>query len=223
MYSKDELLSKNIAELEEIAEQIGIKVKSDDSQEDIIYSILDKQAEVEGNKNPLGTKRRRVRIVKKDTDRVYSVNGKEGENFDLKKNKIPVEAPSLFNDIPSSTPAKAKSTRSKAKAKTDVQTDEELQAVNEIQEAETNLQEKNNVIPIEANEENNTVNTSEEPANTIELPPFIQEEQQQTSTESNELPIVPEAEYTTEKHVDDSNNQSDLIAQLQAKVLIQDR
>lgn len=142
MYSKDELLSKNIAELEEIAEQIGIKVKSDDSQEDIIYSILDKQAEVEGNKNPLGTKRRRVRIVKKDTDRVYSVNGKEGENFDLKKNKIPVEAPSLFNDIPSSTPAKAKSTRSKAKAKTDVQTDEELQAVNEIQEAETNLQEK---------------------------------------------------------------------------------
>lgn len=218
MYSKDELLSKNIAELEEIAEQIGIKVKSDDSQEDIIYSILDKQAEVEGNKNPLGTKRRRVRIVKKDTDRVYSVNGKEGENFDLKKNKIPVEAPSLFNDIPSSTPAKAKSTRSKAKAKTDVQTDEELQAVNEIQEAETNLQEKNNVIPIEANEENNTVNTSEEPANTIELPPFIQEEQQQTSTESNELPIVPEAEYTTEKHVDDSNNQSDLIAQLQAKV-----
>ena len=218
MYSKDELLSKNIAELEEIAEQIGIKVKSDDSQEDIIYSILDKQAEVEGNKNPLGTKRRRVRIVKKDTDRVYSVNGKEGENFDLKKNKIPVEAPSLFNDIPSSTPAKAKSTRSKAKAKTDVQTDEELQAVNEIQEAETNLQEKNNIIPIEANEENNTVNTSEEPANTIELPPFIQEEQQQTSTESNELPIVPEAEYTTEKHVDDSNNQSDLIAQLQAKV-----
>ena len=218
MYSKDELLSKNIAELEEIAEQIGIKVKSDDSQEDIIYSILDKQAEVEGNKNPLGTKRRRVRIVKKDTDRVYSVNGKEGENFDLKKNKIPVEAPSLFNDIPSSTPAKAKSTRSKAKAKTDVQTDEELQAVNEIQEAETNLQEKNNVIPIEANEENNTINTSEEPANTIELPPFIQEEQQQTSTESNELPIVPEAVYTTEKHVDDSNNQSDLIAQLQAKV-----
>ena len=107
MYSKDELLSKNIAELEEIAGQIGLKIKSDDSQEDIIYSILDKQAEVEGNKNPLGTKRRRVRIVKKDTDRVYSVNGKEGENFDLKKNKVPVEAPSLFNDLPASTTASA--------------------------------------------------------------------------------------------------------------------
>ena len=117
MYSKDELLSKNIAELEAIAEQTGVKVKSGDSQEDIVYSILDKQAEVEGNKNPLGTKRRRVRIVKKDTDRVYSVNGKEGENFDLKKNKLPAEAPSLFSDIPAVTPAK-KTTRSKTKTET---------------------------------------------------------------------------------------------------------
>lgn len=88
MYSKDELLSKDVAELESIAGQLGAKIKSGDSQEDIVYSILDKQAEVEGSKNPLGTKRRRVRIVKKDTDRVYSVNGKEGENFDLKKTKL---------------------------------------------------------------------------------------------------------------------------------------
>ena len=108
MYSKDELLSKNVAELESIAEELGVKVKSGDNQEDIIYSILDKQADVEGNKNPLGTKRRRVRIVKKDTDRVYSVNGKEGENFDLKKNKVVNEAPSLFNDMPVATPAKTK-------------------------------------------------------------------------------------------------------------------
>ena len=86
MYSKDELLSKDISELEEIAEKVGAKIKSGETQEEIIYSILDKQAEIEGNKNPLGTKRRRVRIVKKDTDRVYSVNGKEGENFDLKMN-----------------------------------------------------------------------------------------------------------------------------------------
>ena len=128
MYSKDELLSKNIAELEEIAEQNGIKVKSSDSQEDIIYSILDKQAEVEGNKNPLGTKRRRVRIVKKDTDRVYSVNGKEGENFDLKKNKVQAEAaPSLFNDAPAGSQTKAKTTRTKTKAKPETETKAEAQ------------------------------------------------------------------------------------------------
>ena len=88
MYSKDELLSKNVSELENIATGMDVKIKSADNKEDIIYAILDKQAEVEGNKNPLGTKRRRARIVKKDTDRVYSVNGKEGENFVLLSNVL---------------------------------------------------------------------------------------------------------------------------------------
>ena len=85
MYSKDELLSKNISDLEDIAKELGISVASSDSLDGAVYAILDKQAEVEGNKNPMGTKRKRTRILKKDTDRVYSVNGKDGENFDLKK------------------------------------------------------------------------------------------------------------------------------------------
>lgn len=100
MYSKDELLSKNISELEDIAQNIGVQFNSTDTQEDIVYSILDKQAEVEGSKNPLGTKRKRVRITKKDTDRVYTVKGSEGENFDLKKNKQAAtsEQLPLFNE-----------------------------------------------------------------------------------------------------------------------------
>ena len=68
MYSKDELSSKNLSELEDIAKTAGIDVDNSKTQEEIIYAILDKQAEVEGNKNPLGTKRRRTRILKKDTD-----------------------------------------------------------------------------------------------------------------------------------------------------------
>ena len=217
MYSKDELLSKNIAELEEIAEQTGVKIKSGDSQEDIIYSILDKQAEVEGNKNPLGTKRRRVRIVKKDTDRVYSVNGKEGENFDLKKNKVPVEAPSLFNDAPASTPAKTKATRSRAKAKTSVQPEAELPAeTTERPVPETVSQPVNDIeaqpVINENNIEESVIDAQE---SQTELPPFIQDEQQ---TASDDIPAVPEEEYTTEGTADDSTNQSDLIAQLQAKV-----
>ena len=80
MYSKDELLSKDISELEDIAKNIGVQFNTTDNQEDIVYTILDKQAEVEGNKNPLGTKRKRVRIAKKDTDKVYTVKGTDGEN-----------------------------------------------------------------------------------------------------------------------------------------------
>ena len=87
MYSIDELSAKNIAELQDIAREAGIDFNDETGAQDLIYAILDKQADIEGSKNPLGPKRRRTRIVKKDTDRVYTVNGKEGENFDLKKNK----------------------------------------------------------------------------------------------------------------------------------------
>ena len=98
MYSKDVLTSKSISQLEDIAKEIGAEIKSDFNHEEIIYAILDRQAVVEGNKNPLGTTRKRTRIAKKETDRVYSVNGKEGENFDVKKNKKSVEQPSLFKE-----------------------------------------------------------------------------------------------------------------------------
>lgn len=88
MYSKDELVSKSISELEDIANTLGINSSKNSTQEELVYAILDQQAIVEGSKNPLGGKRKRTRILKKDTDRVYSVHGKEGENYDVKKNKI---------------------------------------------------------------------------------------------------------------------------------------
>ena len=215
MYSKDELLSKNIAELEDIAGQTGVKIKSGDSQEDIIYSILDKQAEVEGNKNPLGTKRRRVRIVKKDTDRVYSVNGKDGENFDLKKNKTSAEAPSLFNDIPASTQAKSKTVRSKAKAKTDVSLEENTQQIDGITAEETT----NHTKEEEAQPQLDTVVTDENfqdtNANIEDVPPFIQDSETAAIDDMN---VVPEAEFASGNEDDSHIGPSDLIAQLQAKV-----
>ena len=223
MYSKDELLSKNIAELEEIAEQNGIKVKSSDSQEDIIYSILDKQAEVEGNKNPLGTKRRRVRIVKKDTDRVYSVNGKEGENFDLKKNKVQAEAaPSLFNDAPAGSQTKAKTTRTKTKAKPETETKAEAQTSEAnietfIAEPAPIVQEQEEVkqtLPAAAPEEK-TTEVAETPNQDNDVPPFMQDG---NIDNGNEMAVVPEAEYTPNENNADINEESDLIAQLQAKV-----
>ena len=99
MYSKEELTSRNVAELKDIAKQIGAKIKSGDNKETIVYAILDTQAE----KPTAPAKRKRVRISKKE-DRVYSVKGKDGENFDVMKNQAtgpntPAEAP-LFKDIP---------------------------------------------------------------------------------------------------------------------------
>lgn len=222
MYSKDELLSKDISELEEIAEKVGAKIKSGETQEEIIYSILDKQAEIEGNKNPLGTKRRRVRIVKKDTDRVYSVNGKEGENFDLKKNKVQAETPSLFNDAPVTPPAKIRS-RAKSKAVAEpVAEAEQPQAVPVVEE----------VVPVEPEKQpeplqpvvDNVVEAAPEVPEAIsedvvegvsEIPEAISDDM----PEETDLAIVPEAEFATAEAPDTQNdNSTDLIAQLQAKV-----
>ena len=86
MYYKDDLLAKDIRELVDIANEIGADATISD-KEALVYDILEKQATAEAAKNPLGQKRKRTRIIKKDTDHVYSVNGKEGENFDTKKNK----------------------------------------------------------------------------------------------------------------------------------------
>ena len=104
MYTKEQLEQMEIPQLMGVAEELDIKVSQDDSLENIIYAILDKAAEQSAS-GETGSKRKRTRIVKKDTDRVYSVSGKEGENFDVKSRGIKaVEAPSLFSDNPESNP-----------------------------------------------------------------------------------------------------------------------
>lgn len=88
MYYKDDLLSKDISELMDIAKELGADYSDNDSKETLVYEILEKQAVVEAAKSPLSTKRRRTRIVKNNSDHVYSVNGKEGENLETKKGKV---------------------------------------------------------------------------------------------------------------------------------------
>ena len=105
MYSKDELLSKSIDELSDIAKEIGVEIDTKADLESVVYSILDQQAIAAGSQTSSAPKRKRTRIAKKDTDRVYTVNGKEGENFDLKKNKAVVEQTPLFKDDDDLKPA----------------------------------------------------------------------------------------------------------------------
>ena len=96
MYTKEQLEQMAVPQLMEIANELGVKVSQNDQLETVIYDILDKAAEVAASDSP---KRKRTRIAKKDTDHVYTVNGKDGENFDVKNQKnMVVEAPSLFTD-----------------------------------------------------------------------------------------------------------------------------
>ena len=101
MYTKEELESMDIPQLVGIADQLGIKVSPDDQLENVVYAILDKAAENSATTED-APKRKRTRIAKKDTSRIYTVNGEEGENLDAKSNRArkKTETPSLFGDMP---------------------------------------------------------------------------------------------------------------------------
>ncbi len=215
MYSKEELLSKTISELEEIAQKIGADYNNGDNEEAIVYAILDKQAEDEGNKNPLGTKRRRTRIVKKEQDKVYTVNGKEGENFDLKKNKpMGKEEPQLFAEIPQNTPDDTKDEITLIEEQIAAlpkhrgrKTKKEMELLDKL-EAARNSQAQTETMPVE--------NMTAE-ADAINDEP--------TDTDAQEEPIdgteniVPEAEFATGSSAEEEDtNSEDLLAQLQAKI-----
>ncbi|MBQ8095622.1 MAG: transcription termination factor Rho [Prevotella sp.] len=101
MYTKQELEQMDVTQLMDIASQLGVKVSQNDELETVIYDILDKAAIDSAANETVAPKRKRTRIAKKDPDHVYTVNGKDGENHDVKSQKgRTVEAPSLFSDLP---------------------------------------------------------------------------------------------------------------------------
>lgn len=224
MYSKDELLSKSISELEDIAQNIGVQLNPADSQDEIVYAILDKQAEVEGNKNPLGTKRKRVRITKKDTDRVYSVKGSDGENFDLKKNKVSAETQPLFNEQPKLIEAEEPVTETEdvtTTAPAPKRRGRKPKALKLAEEAEAAA-----AAAAATAAEINNMNIQEEGTSTEDsLPPYeMQTDTTEESTmgenvEENRNDIetaTPEAQFAANNS--EEGIQPELIAQLQAKV-----
>ena len=88
MYTKDELERMSIPELMGIAKELGVKVTQNDELESVIYAILDKAAENAAAGEPVA-KRKRTRIAKKETSKVYVADGNEGETLDKKATKVP--------------------------------------------------------------------------------------------------------------------------------------
>lgn len=231
MYSKEELLSKKMSELEDIAKTLGAEYDGDNLEE-MVYSILDKQAIDEGTKNPLGQKKKRTRIVKKDTDRVYSVKGKDGENFDVKNNKVTSsEQPSLFKEAEetatetqaqeSEEPAKPKKRGRKSKKEKEAEAAAAAEAERLAQEAEEQQKEEDgeDSAPEQGAAEPDE-NTQAEPDDHIQAEPQEVIGGQAETEPTNEVP-VPEASFLPEA-TDMGENQdapdSGLLAQLQAKI-----
>lgn len=234
MLSKEELLTKDISELENIAQSLGVTNEFDDDKEELIYAILDRQADRGAAEQAAPLKRKRVRIAKKDTDRVYTVNGREGENFDVKKNKIKNEAPSLFKDLPAGLseeeeePAAEEEPIMLNEQNWDNMTPEEIMASipkhrgrkskaeqEAIARAEAYIQAREQRAAQQPNDEADLQHESEEPAQearpvAVEVPDFIQE---QAAARQSEIETAAEEDHATTDQ--DHNN---LLAQLQAKV-----
>lgn len=188
MYTKEQLEQMAIPQLMEIANELGVKVSQNAQLEEVIYDILDKAAETASSSD--SPKRKRTRIAKKDTDRVYTVNGKEGENFDVKNQKsMVVETPSLFTDpLPAEqeTPAETTTENKQTETETPKRRGRKPKALKEAEAA--------------------AAAAAEEPAAT---------EPEPTEQEA-EIPVVPEAGDIIPAESEDIDN--DMLEQLQEKM-----
>lgn len=76
-------MQKSESEVRAIADELEVKYNNSDTQEDIVYQILDEQAVQNAAKKP--ATKRRARIVKKEADRVYSASQSKSVKAEAKK------------------------------------------------------------------------------------------------------------------------------------------
>ena len=240
MYSKDELTSKNVAELKGLAKEIGAKIKSSDNKEKIVYAILDAQAEMPAQP----AKRKRTRIAAKKEDRVYSVKGKEGENFDVMKHQVtgpaaPAEAQLLFKDDSKELPQDANAQEADTPATPEQDASEDTETKPKTEEAAPAIEVSTPTFPkhrgrkskaeleaiaaakaeaikkqLESKETEVKVDT-EAQANKEEEVPTTEQPAEEINNENQAEAFIPEQTFTTDANNSDSN---ELIAQLQAKM-----
>ena len=204
MLSKEELLEKDVSELETIAQKSGAVYNPGDDKDKLVYAILDRQAEELSTARPSESKRKRTRITRKDTDRVYSVHGDEGENFDVKKNKPTGEAqPSLFKE--EVAPKKASETE---------KTQEEILASMPKHRGRKSKAELEAIAAAEAALKAKEEAKKMEAKSQEETEPVVEE----TIPEAMEDNFIPEDHFSSMPVKEDAENKEELLARLQEKV-----
>ena len=198
MYTKEELEAMDIPQLMGIADELGVKVKQSDDLETVVYAILDKAAEESAS-----PKRKRTRILKKDTNRVYTVKGKEGENFDVLNNRKQAkpETPSLFSDAAIEAPAAVEETPAEEPAPAPKKRTRKTKAEKEAEAAAA--------AEAEAKAAAEAAEAEAAEAKATEVPEDIIPE---------EAMDVPEAEFATGMADDEAEEQKNLLMQLQEKM-----
>lgn len=238
MSNKEELASKDFAELLEIMRSLDIDPTTISSPDEAIEVILKKQDEP--------AKRKRTRILKKDTtDHVYSVKGNDGENLDTKAAKRKAaESANIFSGAVSVTKEekvenpfpKHRGRKSKKELEYIAQLEAQANAATEAVAAEpekpkrkrkTKAEKEAEAAALaaqqaaEAAEAEQSAEVSAEVAQ--EELPVAETEQAPVETEpelpfaQDEAPIVPEESFNESQQQDD-NEPTNLIAALQEKM-----
>ena len=208
MLSKEELLEKNVSELEGIAQSTGAAYSPGDDKDKLIYAILDRQAEEAGTAHPLESKRKRTRIARKDTDRVYSVYGEEGENFDVQKNKnTAISQPSLFKELPEIK----KELPEEKKEKTEEKSPEEILASIPKHRGRKSKAELEAIAAAEA-----ALKAKEEEAQQVKK--TVEETPVENVEPSAPEDFIPEDQFSNVPTQDEGEGKEELLARLQEKV-----
>lgn len=201
MLSKEELLEKEVSELEAIAQSTGAVYSPGDDKDKLVYAILDRQAEEAGTAHPLESKRKRTRIARKDTDRVYSVHGEEGENFDIQKNKnTATSQPSLFKELPETKDDK-----------TEERSPEEILASIPKHRGRKSKAELEAIAAAEA-----AIKAKAEEAQQTEEP--VEEAPVENVEPSAPEDFIPEDQFSNVPQQEESEGKEELLARLQEKV-----
>lgn len=83
LFTKEQLLNKDVDELRSIADAMGGMVKNaNGSKDELIYEILDAQAVMNSEQQSSLPAKRRSRILKKDVDHIYSASKGQSERFE---------------------------------------------------------------------------------------------------------------------------------------------
>ncbi len=129
MHKKSELEAMSHEELSDIAKDLGI-TKPNEDKLGLIYQIIDEESILSASQkaNTIKTPRKRIKISKKEPDRVYSASQGNGENFDIKKKEAQAPESVVDNNIAPTIPLteKVEDLITKEEKHTEGQTDVEV-------------------------------------------------------------------------------------------------
>lgn len=181
LLTKEQLQGKEEGELRSVAENLGIVNTIYKDKDQLVYDILDAQAELKSieNKEEITAPARRARIVKKEVDHIYSANKDHSERFEaISSNAGEVPAEQITKVKAEAAEEEPKIVRRKRGRPSKA----EIQALAMAQKAEEEKLTDNNASKVEQQE------TQSEDMQSEDIAPALVEESQPVSTVDEDLP-----------------------------------